>query len=193
MTERQREIIARLVRAMEQDAPEWALPWETDKNKIHDVKRIESIDRVLEAYYNHEHIVFAEQEQGQSYYAPDRDIIIVPLKRQFKSADAYYATKAHETIHSTGDYTRCNRATFSEYTSFRFGDSRYSREELTAEIGACFLLDALGADISCAEHNAIAYIHNWLDKLNHNTKWIYKAGELASEAVDYILESAGER
>lgn len=194
MKQAYREIIDRLIESIEQDAPMWALPWETDADKYpHAVKPDAHADAILDAYYTHERITFTEQEQGKSFYAPDMDLIMLPTKEQFKSTDAYYATKAHETIHSTGDYTRCNRATFSEFTSFRFGDIRYSKEELCAEIGACFLLSELGMDTTYAEHNASAYIHNWLSKLNYNTKWIYKASELASDAVQYIMESAGRR
>lgn len=185
------DIVARLVNAMKQDAPTWVKPWETEKSAYPNaVKPIDSADAVLNAYYNHEKIRVIEREQKQSYYAPDADAIYLPLKKQFISTDSYYAVKAHETIHSTGDYTRCDRAIFSEYTSFGFGDSRYSQEELVAELGACFLLLELGIDTTRAEQNANAYIHNWLTHLNHNTNWIYRSSELASEAVDYVLESA---
>ena len=58
-------------------------------------------------------------------------------------------------------------------------------------MGACFLLDALGIDTAYVERNAGAYIANWIRNLNNNTNWIYKAGELAEDAVEYILETAG--
>ena len=183
------EIVARLLSAIETDVHAWEMPWNTD-NYPNTAKAIEHAETVFNAYYRHEHITFTEKEQNQSFYAPDRDAIILPEKRQFKSTGAYYATKAHETIHSTGDYTRCNRQTFNEYTSFQFGDTKYSKEELTAEIGACFLLADLGVDTTYAEHNAAAYVQNWLTNLNGNTNWIYRAGVLASDAVEYILESA---
>ena len=149
-------------------------------------------DEILGRYYDAERIKYVEVEQDGGFYAPECDAIVLPLKKQFKSLEAYCGAKAHETIHSTGDYTRCNRPTFDEFKSFSFGDTRYSREELVAEIGACFLLNALGIDTAYVERNAGAYIANWLTHLNNNTKWIYKAGELAEEAVEYILESAGE-
>lgn len=184
------EIIARLVKAIETETPEWAFPWEMESGKYPNaVKPNADADAVFNAYYKREKIAFVEREQSQSYYSPTEDAIYLPLKKQFKSTGAYYATKAHETIHSTGDYTRCFRQTFNEYTSFRFGDTKYAKEELVAEIGACFLLSELGIDTTDAEYNAIAYLQNWLSNLNGNTNWIYKAGVLASDAVDYIMET----
>ena len=186
-------IVERLLEAMSAGAGTWVKPWEETPsaypNKIHDIPRI---DTVLDEYYKAEHIGYIETEQGNSFYAPEVDAIVLPLKKQFRSVEAYSAVKAHESIHSTGDYTRCNRPTFSEFTSFSFGDSKYSREELVAELGACFLLNDLGIDARSAEANASAYLNNWLSKLNNNIKWIYKAGDLAEEAVEYILETAGE-
>lgn len=193
MKEAHKKIVARLLEAMETGAGTWSKPWEDAPaqypNVIHETPRI---DAVLDKYYKAEHIGYIETEQGNSFYAPEVDAIILPLKKQFKSIEAYSAVKAHESIHSTGDYTRCNRPTFSEFTSFTFGDAKYSREELVAELGACFLLNDLGIDATGAEANASAYLNNWLSKLNNNTKWIYKAGDLAEEAVEYILETAGE-
>lgn len=191
MKEAYKEIIGRLIDAL--DAPaEWVKPWTGGPNYPDVIKDAPAIDAVLSRYYDAEHIKYIEHEQDGGYYAPELDAVVLPLKKQFVSVEAYCGAKAHETIHSTGDYTRCNRPTFSEFTSFRFGDTRYSREELVAELGACFLLDALGIDTAYVERNAGAYIANWIRNLNNNTKWIFKAGELAEEAVEYILESAGE-
>lgn len=187
------EIINRLLKAMDAPSQEWCKPWEDAPenypNAIHETPRI---DAVLDRYYKAEGIKYFENEGSNSFYAPEVDAIFLPAKKQFKSMEAYSAVKAHESIHSAGDYTRCNRPTFSEFTSFQFGDSKYSREELVAELGACFLLYELGIDARSAEANASAYLANWLTHLNNNTKWIYKAGDLAEEAVEYILDSAGE-
>ena len=188
------EIIARMVRAIESgNVPTWEKPWidagGVYPDAIHSSPRI---DAVIDRYYQREKIGRHDCEQDGSYYAPDADAVTLPLPKQFVSIDAYNAVRAHETIHSTGDYTRCNRETFNEYKSFRFGDVRYTREELVAELGACFLLCALGLDTSFAERNATAYIATWLTQLNNNTYWIHKASALAEEAVEYILEIAGE-
>ncbi len=193
MKEAYRDIMERLIQSLDAPASEWIKPWEDAPASYPDVIReTPRIDAILDRYYKAEGIKYFENEGGNSFYAPEVDAVFLPAKKQFRSMEAYSAVKAHESIHSAGDYTRCNRPTFNEFTSFRFGDSKYSREELVAELGACFLLDALEIDTMDAERNAGAYIRNWLGQLNNNIKWVYKAGELAEEAVEYILETAGE-
>lgn len=181
-------ILARIMDAMS-GGVNWIKPWEDAPVSTGAALHGACIDDMLAAYYENEKIECFNVSGDKSYYSPQEEKIVLPLKNQFMSTGAYNAVKAHETIHSTGDYTRCNREVFSEFKSFQFGDSRYSREELTAEIGACFLLSALGLDASFAEKNAAAYLREWLKRLNNNTRWIYKAASLAQEAVEYILEN----
>ena len=189
------DIIERIINSLEHDTHQsWCMPWESDKSKYSDTAKLDAqAEQVLNTYYAHERITFIEKEQDKSYYSPSADMILLPLKKQFKSTSAYYATKCHETIHSTGEYTRCNRPTFSEYTTFRFGDVRYSKEEIIAELGACFLLSELGIDTSFAEHNTVAYLRSWLTKLNKNPNWIFRMSEPAADAVEYIFEIANKR
>lgn len=148
-----------------------------------------TFDAIMDEYYKRERITYIEKAQNKSFYAPDADIIMLPEKKQFKSIGGYYAVKAHETIHSTGEYTRCFREGFDEFKSISFGSAKYSREELAAEIGACFLLDALKIDTQEAINSASVYLYNWRSKLNNNNKWIYDASGLAQEAVEFILEN----
>lgn len=181
------EIIARLICAIDAGANEeqWIKPWNHEAHAISDAQ---CIDALLVKYYEREKIPCVNEFGDRSFYSPAADAITLPKKEQFISIDAYNAVKAHETIHSTGDYTRCNRETFSEFKTFTFGDVRYSREELVAEIGACFLLATFGLNTDFAEYNAGAYIGNWIKHLNNNTYWIYRASELAEEAVEYIID-----
>ena len=180
-------VLARIMDAMN-DGTQWVKPW-TGTPATSNTPRGTCIDDALTAYYDNEKIECINAFGDKSYYSPQEDKIILPLKSQFVNIGAYNAVKAHETIHSSGDYTRCNREVFNEFKSFQFGDGRYSREELTAEIGACFLLSALGLDTSFAVKNAAAYLRDWLKRLNNNTRWIYKAASFAQEAVEYILEN----
>ena len=150
------------------------------------------LDEVLDAYAKGEGIKFVEAEGSKSYYSPSEDKIVLPLRKQFTSAAGYYATKAHEFIHSTGAYIRCDREGFDERRFTEFGSMKYSREELVAEMGAMFLLAAFGIDTKQTERNALAYCQSWLKELQGNPRWIRKAAELALEAVEYILEYAEE-
>ena len=147
------------------------------------------LDEVLKAYYKAEGIDYAEVEGSQSYFAPEEDIIRLPAKKQFTSLSGYLATKAHETIHSTGVYVRCNREAFKKFGA-KFGTMKYSREELIAEIGSGLLLAAFGLDTEETRKNTAAYCQNWLQQLQNNPRWIMTAAQLAEEAVEYIMQYA---
>lgn len=147
------------------------------------------LDEVLEAYYEEEGIDYAEEEGSGSYYSPEDDEIRLPAKKQFTSAAGYLSVKAHETIHSTGAYVRCNREAFKKFGA-KFGSMKYSREELIAEIGSGLLLAAFGVDTEETRRNVAAYCQNWLQQLQNNPRWIMTAAELAEEAVEYIMQYA---
>lgn len=147
------------------------------------------LDEVLKAYYEAEGIDYAEEEGSQSYFAPEEDAIRLPAKKQFTSLSGYLATKAHETIHSTGMYVRCNREAFKKFGA-KFGTMKYSREELVAEIGSGLLLAAFGLDSEETRKNTAAYCQNWLQQLQNNPRWIMTAAQLAEEAVKYIMQYA---
>ena len=147
------------------------------------------LDEVLDAYFDAEGIDYAEEEGSQSYYNPEDDEIRLPAKKQFTSAAGYLATKAHECIHSTGAYVRCNREAFKR-VNVKFGNMKYSREELVAEIGSALLLAGFGLDTEETRRNTAAYCQNWLQQLQNNPRWIMTAAQLAEEAVEYIMEYA---
>jgi antirestriction protein ArdC len=56
------------------------------------------------------------------------------------SAQSYYATLAHESVHWTRHPSRLDRS----FEQQRYGDGGYAREELVAELGAAFLCADLG-------------------------------------------------
>lgn len=147
------------------------------------------LDEVLDNYYEEEGIDYTEEEGSQSYYSPEADEIRLPAKKQFTSAAGYFAVKAHETIHSTGAYVRCNREAFKKFGA-KFGTMKYSREELIAEIGSGLLLAAFGLDTEETRRNTAAYCQNWLQQLQNNPRWIMTAAQLAEEAVEYIMQYA---
>lgn len=62
----------------------------------------------------------------------------------------------------------------------------YSREELTAEIGAAFLCAFAGIERTVLS-NATAYIGNWLQFLQHDPKALVVAAGKAQRAVEHIL------
>jgi antirestriction protein ArdC len=108
-----------------------------------------------------------------AYHRPPGDFIIVPQEEQFHDFPAFAETVAHELCH---------------WTEFRTGwTGTYAEGELRAEIGACFLATALGIPNSDDRTNHIAYIQNWLQALENDPKFIFRASAAASKAADFIL------
>ena len=86
---------------------------------------------------------------GEPAYLPKSDAIAMPGVDRFASAEAYYATFFHELTHWTGHASRLDRPGITE--PIRFGSEQYSREELTAEMGAAFLCAMTGTDVPVAD------------------------------------------
>src|SRR5690606_13203874 len=90
----------------------------------------------------------------EAFYSADYDVINIPHIKQFNSSDGYYSTLFHELIHSTGHEKRLNR---KEITGkIEFASYAYSKEELVAEMGACFLNSIFGLNRDF--ENNLAYI-----------------------------------
>lgn len=69
-------------------------------------------------------------------YNKTLDLVQMPERSCFESAEEYYSTLFHELTHSTGHSSRLNRPTLTDFE--RFADGAYSREELVVELGAAF-------------------------------------------------------
>ena len=88
-------------------------------------------------------------------------------------------------VHSTGHSKRLNRFEGNEISTFN--STNYSKEELTAEIGAAFLNAYTGILNDATLEDSAAYIQGWLSKLRNEKKFIVEASAKAQKAVDYIL------
>lgn len=126
---------------------------------------------------------------GHEYaaYREARDEIVMPDVSRFESADAYYATLSHETIHSSGPANRLGRDCFQRYHLDR---QARAEEELIAEIGAMMLTARLGIG---GEHidNHAAYVQSWLKALKSDKRHIFKAAAEAQRACDWVMEQGG--
>src|SRR3546814_11136614 len=90
----------------------------------------------------------------------------MPPFDSFTSGNAFYATLAHEAVHSTGHRTRLDRETLHKYhdqVAIR------AKEEMIAEIGAAYLCAALGMESNEREDHA-AYVASWLAGLKHEQR-----------------------
>lgn len=121
------------------------------------------------------------QENHKAYYRISSDTINMPRMEAFIDSPSYYATLFHELIHSTGHQSRLDRKSLTERDM-----ENYSIEELTAEIGACYLMSLTGIADAMIPNSAV-YIESWLKHLKNDRKYIFIAASQAQKAVDYIL------
>jgi antirestriction protein ArdC len=123
--------------------------------------------------------------RGRAYYSPSLDVIGMPSFGSFSSAEAYYATLAHESTHWTGAKARLDRD-----MSSRFGDEGYAMEELVAELGSAMLCGVLGlADEPRPDH--AQYLSSWLKVLKGDPRALWAAASQASKAVSWLVDAAG--
>lgn len=149
-----------------------------------------SAEDVFNAYITREHITFEQTKSDRAYYSPKKDLIHLPLIEQFENVAEYCSTMFHEATHSTGHSSRLDRLTTGAAAAF--GGEDYSKEELTAEIGAACILREIGIDTESSLTNSAAYIQSWLRALKNDKKLIVGAAARAEKAVKYILNVTDE-
>lgn len=123
-------------------------------------------------------------KKNEAFYNPKEDYINMPKMKQFENSLGYYSVLFHELIHSTGHQSRVGRKEI--YDNPKFGTEDYSMEELTAEIGACYLKSFVGLPIEVLDNHA-AYIKGWLEILRNDKRFIVYAASRAQHGVEYIL------
>ena len=119
----------------------------------------------------------------KAYFAPSLDLIQMPPFESFRDAESYTATLAHECVHWTAPAHRVNRD-LSRYAKDR---SERAREELVAELGACFLSADLGIVPELeprADH--ASYLASWLEVLSNDKRFIFSAAAHAQRAATYL-------
>jgi len=147
-------------------------------------------EKVLTDYVQREGIRLEIEISDKAYYSPAFDTIHIPTIRQYSSAAEYYSTAFHEAVHSTGHSKRLNR--FSTGKAAAFGGEEYSKEELTAEIGAACILHQQGLETADSFKNSAGYIQGWLKALKDDRQMIIGAAARAEKAVKYILNQKNE-
>lgn len=149
-----------------------------------EIAPIQVAQDVINAYAARSGVLITHIEgSNRAYYSPSTDTITLPAIGQFESAEEYYSTAFHEAAHSTGHKSRLNRIT----DTAAFGSQTYSREELTAEIAACMVMNFAGVEIPETFENSAAYIKSWSRKLKEDVKAILAASSQAQKATDLIL------
>ena len=142
---------------------------------------VEAAELIVQGYAGTERGPRILPERGDAaYYQIVQDTVQLPKAEHFEDVGSYYSTLFHELTHSTGHESRLNR-TFGK----RFGDQAYATEELTAELGACFLLAE--AELQPQYQQSAAYLDSWLKALRAEPRMVITAAGAAQKAADLIL------
>lgn len=165
-------------------SPKWS---DTDSTRPGlELEPIEAAEAVIANYTAHNSglQIMRDELSDKAFYSPARDCVVVPALEQYSDTAEYYSTLFHEFTHSTGHKSRLNRLT----KTAAFGSQEYSKEELTAEIGAATLNTYCGIDNDKAMTNSAAYLQSWLKALRNDPTMIVTAAGKAEKAVDLILD-----
>ena len=118
----------------------------------------------------------ADRRENGAYYSPSRDIVVLPMKAQFNTGISpeevyrdgmeFYSTMLHEMTHSTMTPERLNRE-----MGGKFGDPKYAKEELVAELTAAMISHSMGFDSKITDNSA-AYLDSWISVLKKEPKFI---------------------
>ena len=138
----------------------------------------------------------ADKITPKAFYSPSRDIIVHPTKAQFKihseqeeiykDGMEYYSNMLHEIAHSTGHPDRLNRE------GGKFGDPKYAKEELVAELTAAMISNSMGFDSRITDNSA-KYLDNWLTGLKEDPKFIVSVMADVNKAAEMILDKVDEQ
>ena len=152
---------------------------------------IAACSAVVDGYRNGP--AFTNRDSRRACYSPAFDTINMPRSAAFESIQAYYQVFFHELIHSTGHRDRLNRKELVETEGF--GGENYSKEELIAELGACFLSAHCGIQFEEERkllENSAAYLRGWLSALRDDKTMFVRAAGQAQKAANYILGHTSE-
>ena len=128
----------------------------------------------------------AEVYQGEAYYAPARDRIVIPTRDQFSDLDSMARVLLHEQSHATGHPDRLGRK-----INNRFGSETYAFEELVAELSSMMTANALGLEIKELSRDEVERSPYWTEHVKYVQSWV---SALSSEKnpETYILQAGGE-
>lgn len=134
----------------------------------------------------------ADRREDEAFYDITRDKVVLPMKAQFNSGSTpeeiycdgmrFYSIMLHEMTHSTMTPERLNREMGDKY-----GDPKYAKEELVAELTAAMISHSLGFDSKITDNSAI-YLNSWIFALQKEPKFIISIMADVNKASDIILD-----
>lgn len=141
---------------------------------------------VLKGYMDELGIDFYQSKiNSECYFNRNENKIVLPPDNHFYSKEAMLATLAHEIAHSTG-------IPLGRDLGGQFGDERYAKEELRAEIASAFICAELGIDSSLNVNNNVAYIQSWSKAIKDDSKFLVDATNDAGKICDFVIKKSQE-
>lgn len=141
--------------------------------------------------------IHCDKPSARAFFNPTHDFIVIPQKEQFKIGKTesdiykdgmeYYSTALHEMTHSTGTAERLNRN-----MEGRYGDPKYAKEELVAELSAAMVGNTMAFDKRITDNSA-AHIDGWLHTLREEPRFIMSVMADVNKASNLILEKIDEQ
>lgn len=141
--------------------------------------------------------IHCDKPSSRAFFNPTCDFIVIPQKEQFKTGKTesdiykdgmeYYSTALHEMTHSTGIAERLNRD-----MKGHFGDPKYAKEELVAELSAAMIGNTMGFDKRIT-NNSAAYIDSWLHTLREEPRFIMSVMADVNKASNLIIKKIDEQ
>lgn len=167
------------------------LPERRTADHIAEVEQIAACKAVVNGYPNPPKL--SNHDPRRACYSPTFDTVNMPRLAAFESPQAYYQVFFHELTHSTGHRDRLNRKELVETEGY--GGENYSKEELTAELGACFLSAYCGLQFEQDKDmlkNTAGYLRGWLSALRNDKTLFVRAAGQAQKAANHILGLTAE-
>ncbi len=116
----------------------------------------------------------------QCYYELLSDKIHLPKEENFATEECLNLTLLHEMVHSTGNKSRLARHMVGSH-----GSEGYAKEELVAEMGACFASQYFLQTEEFTFQNNQAYLKGWLKALPEKER-----NTIVPESIKKAIEAA---
>jgi antirestriction protein ArdC len=192
MTERRQEIITQVRSG---DSREIYYPWSIDRAITFDLARqfglklptgtfTSKLDNVIRTNsidfeFGNKCPAFLSNPGTHEY-----DLIVIPPPVVWESEGSFRGRLAHELCHWAESYIGVKRKPNKDESK-----AEYARYEVSAELGALFIMDELREGFQDNIKFASSYINNWCDDGNLvNEEEFIEATKRASKLADYVLQ-----
>ena len=155
-------------------------PKQIEKIKVNEP--IKTAQKIVDTYSKNVCPIKFGVNNSRAFYSMS-DYINMPEIDAFNNSNSFYHVCFHEMAHSTGHEKRLNRD-----MSGWFGNDKYAKEELIAELSSNLLSAKLGILNDELIKNSAAYLTSWIKKFSEKKTELYEALNAAKKVNDYILK-----